>query len=50
MRVREFFTSLLPAPPDVPGDRPGFIVRHRAARRFEGKLYLTVMVSLVEYQ
>ena len=42
--------SLLPAPPDVPGDWPGFIVRRRAARRFEGKLYLTVMVSLVEDQ
>src|SRR6266567_3272457 len=39
--------SSLLAHPDVPRDRPGFLIGHWAARHLEGQLDLTVMVALV---
>src|SRR5882762_8748530 len=33
--------------PDVPRDRPGFLIGHWTARHLEGQLHLTVMVALV---
>src|SRR5205809_4279405 len=39
--------SSLLAHPDVPRDRPGFLIGHWAARYLEGQLDLTVMVALV---
>jgi hypothetical protein len=33
--------------PDAPGDRPGFLIGHWAARHLEVQLHLTLMVALM---